>query len=338
MPDPRFYRREVQRTLADLAAMTGTRPAPRADAGLVISDIAQLDTAARGDIVYVGDKKLISAWRASACSACITTEALAPEATATCSVLIAEDPRAAFAAIASIFYPMTEALDGAVPIAPDAVIGKDVRLGSGVVIGAKARIADNVTIGANAVIGPGVEIGAGSIIGANVSIYYALVGARVILHPGVRIGQDGFGFVPTSQGLVKVPQLGRVIIEDEVEMGANTTVDRGTASDTVIGAGTKIDNLVQIGHNVVIGRNCIIVAQVGISGSCKLGNGVVLGGQVGLADHLELADGAQVGAQSGLMGNVGPGEVVLGTPAKPVRQFWREVAALSRLTKPKKGP
>ena len=161
MPDPRFYRREVPRTLADLAAMTGTRPAPGADAGLVISDIAQLDTAAGGDIVYVGDKKFISVWRASACSACITTEALARESPATCSVLIADDPRAAFAAIASIFYPMAEALDGATPIAPDAVIGKDVRLASGVVIGARARIADHVTIGANAVIGPGVEIGAG---------------------------------------------------------------------------------------------------------------------------------------------------------------------------------
>lgn len=338
MPDPRFYRREVPRTLADLAAMTGTRPAPGADAGLVISDIAQLDSAARGDIVYVESKEFIPAWRESACSACITTEALAPEAPSNCSVLIADNPRAAFAAVASIFYPMNEALDGSAPIAPDAVIGKDVRLASGVVIGAKATIADNVTIGANSVIGPGVEIGAGSVIGANVTIYYALVGARVILHPGVRIGQDGFGFVPTPKGLMKVPQLGRVIIEDDVEMGANTTVDRGTASDTIIGAGTKIDNMVQIGHNVVIGRSCVIVAQVGISGSCTLGNGVVLGGQVGVADHLEIADGAQVGAQSGLMRNVEAGEVVLGSPARPVRQFWREVAALSRLTKPKKGP
>lgn len=338
MPDPRFYRREVPRTLADLAAMTGIRPAPGADAGLLISDIAQLDDAARGDIVYVGDKEFVPAWRASLCSACITTESLASEAPASCSVLIADDPRVAFAAVASAFYPMKDALDASVPIAPDAVLGANVRLGSGVVIGAKARIGDNVRIGANSVLGPGVEIGADSQISANVTIYYALVGARVILHPGVRIGQDGFGFAPTPKGLTKVPQLGRVIIEDDVEIGANTTVDRGTAGDTIIGAGTKIDNLVQIGHNVVMGRSCVIVAQVGISGSCKLGNGVVLGGQVGLADHLELADGAQVGAQSGLIRNVGAGEVVMGSPARPVRQFWREVAALSRLTKPKKGP
>ncbi|MCA0202304.1 MAG: UDP-3-O-(3-hydroxymyristoyl)glucosamine N-acyltransferase, partial [Proteobacteria bacterium] len=191
---------------------------------------------------------------------------------------------------------------------------------------------------ANSVIGPGVEIGPDGAIGPNVTIFFALIGARVVLHPGVRIGQDGFGFAPTSQGLRKVPQLGRVIIHDDVEIGANTTIDRGAAADTLIGAGTKIDNLVQIGHNVTIGRSCVIVAQVGISGSCTLGDGVVLGGQVGLADHVKIADGAQVAAQSGLMRDVARGEVVMGSPAKPIRQFWREIGALSRLTKRNKGP
>lgn len=338
MPDPRFYRREGPRTLADLAAMTATRPVPGTDAGLLISDIGQLESAGAGDIAYVADPKFAEAWRTSACGACITTEALAKGAPNGCAVLIAADPRAAFAVVASSFYPLSEPLDYSTPIAPDASIGKNARFAPGVVVGAKASIGENVSIGANSVIGPGVVIGANSVIGANVTVSYALVGARVTFHPGVRVGQDGFGFAPTAAGLKKIPQLGRVVIEDDVEIGANSTIDRGTAGDTVIGAGTKIDNLVQIGHNVVIGRNCIIVAQVGISGSCTLGDGVVLGGQVGLADHVEIADGAQVAAQSGLMRNVARGEVVMGTPAKPIRQFWREIAALSRLTKRNKGP
>lgn len=338
MPDPRFYRREGPRSLADLAAMTGTRPAPGADAGLLISDVGQLETAGAGDIVYVAAKEFIPAWQASKCGACVTTDAFAKDAPGGCAVLIAGDPRVAFAAIAEAFYPLNEPSVNAAPIAPDATIGKNVRLAPGAVVGAKASIGDNVSIGANSVIGPGVVIGANSFVGANVTVFYALIGAKVILHPGVRIGQDGFGFAPTPMGLRKIPQLGRVIVHDDVEVGANTTIDRGAVGDTVIGAGTKIDNLVQIGHNVVIGRSCVIVAQVGISGSCTLGDGVVLGGQVGMADHVELADGAQVGAQSGVMRNVGRGEVVLGTPAKPVRQFWREIAALSRLTKRNKGP
>ena len=338
MPDPRFYRREAPRSLADLAAMTETRPAPGADAGLLVFDVGQIETAGPGEIVYVADKEFAAALSASSCSACITTEELAAHAPPRCAVLIAKDPRAAFAAVAAYFYPMGEPYDYATPIAPDAVIGQNVRFAPGVVIGSKARVGDNVSLGANSVIGPGVKIGADSVIGANVTVLYALVGKRVVMHPGVRVGQDGFGFVPTASGLRKVPQLGRVIIEDDVEIGANTTIDRGAAADTVIGAGTKIDNLVQIGHNVVIGRSCVIVAQVGISGSCTLGDGVVLGGQVGLADHLTVGSGAQVAAQSGLMRDVEPREVVMGSPAKPIRQFWREIAALSRLTKRNKGP
>jgi UDP-3-O-[3-hydroxymyristoyl] glucosamine N-acyltransferase len=267
MPDPRFYRREGPRTLADLAAMTGGRLASEADLAVPIADIGELATAGREDIVYVGEKSYLDAWRASACGACITTEALASFGPSGCAVLIVENPRAAFAAVAAAFYPSPPANTSAAAIASDAVIGKNVHLAPGVVIGPSAVVAGGSSIGANSVIGPGV-----------------LVGERCV------------------------------------------------------GAGTKIDNLVQIGHNVVIGRNCIIVAQVGISGSCKLGDGVVLGGQVGMADHIEVADGAQVGAQSGLMRNVGRREIVIGSPARPIRQFWREIAALSRLTKPNKGP
>jgi UDP-3-O-[3-hydroxymyristoyl] glucosamine N-acyltransferase len=338
MPDPRFYRREGPRTLADLAAMTGGRLASEADLAVPIADIGELATAGREDIVYVGEKSYLDAWRASACGACITTEALASFGPSGCAVLIVENPRAAFAAVAAAFYPSPPANTSAAAIASDAVIGKNVHLAPGVVIGPSAVVAGGSSIGANSVIGPGVMVGERCVIGPNVTLAYCLVGNDVVIHTGVRIGQDGFGFVPTAAGLAKIPQLGRVVVHDQVEIGANTTIDRGAFADTVIGAGTKIDNLVQIGHNVVIGRNCIIVAQVGISGSCKLGDGVVLGGQVGMADHIEVADGAQVGAQSGLMRNVGRREIVIGSPARPIRQFWREIAALSRLTKPNKGP
>lgn len=338
MPDPRFYRRAGPRTLADLAATTGARLVRGADAGRIVSDIARLEDATGEDIAYVAQPQYVAAWGASGCGACITTEALAGSAPASCAVLVGADPRAAFAAVAAAFYPPADTPVQTVPVDPGATIGKDVRLAPGVVVGPGAVIGDGARIGANTLVGPGVTVGAGAVIGPNVTLAYCLIGARAVIHAGVRIGQDGFGFVPTPGGLRKIPQLGRVVVHDDVEIGANTTIDRGALADTVIGAGTKIDNLVQIGHNVVMGRNCIVVAQVGISGSCTIGNGVVIGGQAGLAGHLTLADGVQVGAQSGLMRDVGRGEAVMGYPARPVRQFWREIAALSRLTRRNKGP
>ncbi len=212
-------------------------------------------------------------------------------------------------------------------------MGQGVVVAPGAVVGSCAEIGDGVHLGANAVIGPGVVLGEGCTIGPNVTVTHAIVGAQVRIAAGSQIGQDGFGFIPTKAGHLRVPQLGRVLIEDHVDIGANCAIDRGALSDTVIGAGTKIDNLVQIGHNVEIGRDCIIVSQVGISGSCRIGNGVVIGGQGGLADHVTIGDGAQVAAKSGIMRDIAPGDTVMGYPAKPIRQFWREVAALTRLTK-----
>ena len=200
-------------------------------------------------------------------------------------------------------------------------------MSAGAVIGAGTRI------GHGTFVGPGVVLGAGCVIGAHVTLSHCMIGRRALIHPGVRIGQDGFGFVPTSAGPVKIPQLGRVIIGDDVEIGANTTIDRGTLEDTVIGDGTKIDNLVQVGHNVEIGRGCIITSQVGISGSCRIGDGVVIGGQGGLADHVTVGAGAQIAAKTGVMRAIAPGEVVMGYPARPIRHFWREIAMVSRLTR-----
>ena len=180
-------------------------------------------------------------------------------------------------------------------------------------------------------VGKGVSIGPDSRIGAHASLSHAIIGARVYVYPGARIGQEGFGFATTKSGFLTIPQLGRVIIEDDVEVGANTTIDRGSTSDTVIGAGSRLDNQVQIGHNVRIGRCCVIVAQVGIAGSTVLEDFVQVGGQAALAGHLHIGRGAQIGAQSGVMADVDAGEILVGTPALPKRSFFKQVAILKRL-------
>ena len=334
MPDPRFFRRSGPFRLEELAARAGAAIAPGADGKRLIQDIALLETAGGGDIIYVAEQRYLPALATSHCGACVTSAVFAHAAPVGCAVIIARDPRSAFADIAAAFYPdSAHETSGADGVAAEARIGPDVTIHPRAVVEAGAEIGAGSVIGANAMIGSGVVIGAGCRIAANVTLTHCLLGERVIIHPGVQIGQDGFGFVSGPRGHRKIPQLGRVQIGDDVEIGANCTIDRGTADDTVIGAGTKIDNLVQIGHNVYIGKGCIIVAQVGISGSCRIGDGVVIGGQAGFADHVHVADRAQIAAKSGVMRDVGPGEVVMGYPAKPIRQFWRDIAALSRLTR-----
>jgi UDP-3-O-[3-hydroxymyristoyl] glucosamine N-acyltransferase len=210
------------------------------------------------------------------------------------------------------------------------------QIDAGAVIGAHAEIAADCHIGANAVIGEGVALGANCRIGANSTISHAILGSRVYIHPGVRIGQDGFGFAMGPAGHLKVPQLGRVVVHDDVEIGANTTIDRGAGPDTVIGAGCRIDKLVQIGHNVQLGRGCVLVAQTGISGSTKLGDFVITAGQAGLTGHLTIGSGARIAAQAGVMRDVAPGETVGGSPAVPVTQWLRQTALLGQLAQ-KKG-
>ncbi len=180
-------------------------------------------------------------------------------------------------------------------------------------------------------IGEGVVLGSDCRIGPQVSVSHALVGARVCLYPGARVGQDGFGFAITGEGLLSVPQLGRVILEDDVQVGANSTIDRGSAQDTVIGAGSRLDNLVQIGHNVRLGRCCVVVAQAGISGSTELEDFVVVAAQAGLTGHLRIGRQARIGAQAGVMADVPPGQDVVGSPSQPVRAFFRQVAILRRM-------
>jgi UDP-3-O-[3-hydroxymyristoyl] glucosamine N-acyltransferase len=248
---------------------------------------------------------------------------------------VTPEPYRGWARVAALFHPAPPAVpgihpsaivDGAASIDPSAEIGPLCVVEAGVEIGPRCRI------GPSAVIGNGVVLGADCRIGAQASLSHALLGARVYVYPGARIGQEGFGFAVTDAGFVTVPQLGRVILEDDVEVGANTTIDRGSAGDTVIGVGSRIDNLVQIGHNVVLGRCCIVVAQVGISGSTTLGDFVQVGGQAAMAGHLQIGDGAQIGAQAGVISDIEAGARMLGSPAQPSREFFRQVATLKKIS------
>jgi UDP-3-O-[3-hydroxymyristoyl] glucosamine N-acyltransferase len=331
--DPRFYDRAGPLSLAQVAEIAGGQLSLSAADGVVV-DVADLASATSTDLIYVRDDSFAPALATTKAGVCLTTPALAAAVPHTCKAITCDDPRAAYAKVAAALYPRTDAQwPTASQIAPDAQINPTAIVSAGVVIGAKARIGERVRLGANAAIGPGVSIDTDSVIAANVTITHAIIGSRVTIHPGVQIGQDGFGFAASPRGPLKVPQLGRVIIHDDVEIGANCTIDRGALSDTIIGRATKLDNLVQIAHNVVIGQACIIVSQAGIAGSAVIGDGVTIGPQVGVIDHINVGSGARIAGKSGVSRDVAPQETVMGYPAKPIRQFWREIAALARLTK-----
>ncbi|HUB94458.1 MAG TPA: UDP-3-O-(3-hydroxymyristoyl)glucosamine N-acyltransferase [Stellaceae bacterium] len=339
MADPRFFRLAGPFTVAEIAARTGAEIAGAADAARILVDVAPLGTAGPQHLSFLDNVKYAPALQATKAGAAFVHRDKAALAPASLTVLLTGNPYRAYALAAQAFYPDPPPVPG---IAPGAVVDPSARLGPGcaiepnAVIGAGAELGRNCLVGANAVIGPGCVLGNEVRVGANASLSHCILGERVRIYPGARIGQDGFGFAPDATVPVKVPQLGRVVIGDDVEVGANSTIDRGAGPDTVIGAGTMIDNLVQIGHNVEIGRCCVLVAQCGISGSTRLGDYVMIGGQGGLTGHLTIGAGARIAAQSGIMRDIAPGETVMGSPAVPIRDHHRQVLMMRRLAA-KKG-
>jgi len=283
---------------------------------------------------------------ATVAGACLTTPRFIDALPSRVSVLTVREPYRAFVEVARALFPdslrpssLFEASGAAAGahVHPSARLENGVIVDPGAVIGAGAEIGSGTVIGAGAAIGVKVRIGRDCAIGPNTSITHALIGDRVIIHPGCAIGQDGFGFVRGPRGAHKIPQVGRVIIQDDVEIGANCAVDRGAIRDTVIGEGSKIDNLVQIAHNVSIGRHCLLAGQVGISGSTTVWDGVIMGGQVGVADHLTVGAGAMLGAKAGVLNNVPPGTRWAGYPARAGKQWLREVATLARIARESRG-
>jgi UDP-3-O-[3-hydroxymyristoyl] glucosamine N-acyltransferase len=338
MADPRFFRVAGPFTAGELAVLTSTEIGGAADRDLRLDDVAPLDTAGPSHLSFLSNTKYTDALGQSKAGAAFVHPGLADRAPQSMTLLITPKPYLAFAKASTAFYPRNRPMSG---VAATAVIDATARLGEGVSIGHHVVIEAGVEIGAGTQIGPnsviyeGVSIGRDCKVGANVTVSHCLMGNRVTLYPGARIGQDGFGFAPDPTGHVKVPQLGRVVIGDDVEIGANTTIDRGAGPDTVIGTGSMIDNLVQIGHNVVLGRGCVLVSQTGISGSTKLGDFVMVGGQAGLAGHLSIGAGAQIGSKSGVMRDIAPGARVGGIPAVSAVQWHRQTTILDRMAKKK---
>jgi UDP-3-O-[3-hydroxymyristoyl] glucosamine N-acyltransferase len=334
MSDTRFFRATGPFPLSYIADRIGAEP-PLADLrDTLIYDVGALETARQGDLSLFCDPRYSHALAETHASAILTSPALAERVPAGHCLLFAPEPRLAFARAGHLLYPpepLAPGLAASAQIHPSASVGAGSQIDAGVIIGPEARIGERCHIAGHAVIGAGVVLGDDCRIGANTNIGNALIGARVEIASCVSIGGRGFGFVAEARGLLRVLQIGRVIIEDDVEIGANCAIDRGATGDTVIGAGTVIDNLVQIGHNVRLGRSCVLSGQVGIAGSTVLGDRVMVGGQAAISDHLTIGSDARIAGKSGVMRDVEPGGKVGGYPAVPVRQWHRQTAGLLSL-------
>jgi UDP-3-O-[3-hydroxymyristoyl] glucosamine N-acyltransferase len=334
--DRRFFNRSGPYPLAVVAETAcGTAP----DRELLLKGVAPLQTAGPNEVSFLDNRRYASALEQTLAGAVIVHPDMRTLVPAASVPIVTTEPYAGWARVAALFHPPPPISPGIHPsaiVAEDALIDPSAEVGPLCVIEAGAAIGSGCRLGPCAVIGSGVVVGRDCRIGAHVSLSHALLGSRVYVYPGARIGQEGFGFAIIKTGFLTVPQLGRAILEDDVEVGANTTIDRGSGRDTVIGAGSRLDNLVQIAHNVVLGRCCVIVAQVGIAGSTVLEDFVQIGGQAGIAGHLRIGQGAQVGAQAGVISDLPSSVTVLGSPAFPKQEFFRQMATLAQLARKQK--
>ena len=327
MPDTRFFQTLPERTVDDLAAAVGGRVVRGGER--VISGVAPLARAESGDLTFLSDRRMKAALAQTRAGAVLLSETLVDQAPPEAAVIVSTEVQAAWARVADLLYrpysidlsatPGAWLEDDSVIVEPGVVLGQGVSIGRG------------TRIGANTVIGPGVQIGRDCQIGALVSLSHALIGDRVRILAGARIGEAGFGAAPSKAGPVDIPQLGRVILQDGVTVGANTCIDRATVGETLIGQGTKLDNLVQIGHGSRVGRHTIVAGQAGLAGSTRVGDHVMLGGQVGTAGHITIGDRAVATAQTGIARSVDPGKTISGSPEMDSALWKRNYILLKEL-------
>jgi UDP-3-O-[3-hydroxymyristoyl] glucosamine N-acyltransferase len=335
MPDPRFFKTSPAIDLKSLCDRTGAELVDPALSSKMIHDVAPLHTATSDQVSFLDNLKYRDALKTSNAGACFVHESERQYVPAHTVALVTLNPYRSYALAAQYFYPapkLQAVRASTTVIHPTAKIHDTVAIHDYAVICEGVEIGEGCEIHPHAVIGDHVVIGKNVSVGAHAHVSYAIIGDDVVVYSGCRIGQDGFGFAIDAKGFVKVPQLGRVVIEGHSEIGANTTIDRGALNDTVIGAGTWIDNMVQVAHNVRIGKGCVIAAQVGISGSTEVGNYVMIGGQAGIAGHLKIGDRAKIAAKSGVTRDVPAGEEWMGYPATTMKKYLRQVATLARLT------
>ena len=338
MPDSRFYKNKGPFTLKQISDFLGIPLSFGDDLNQKISDVATLQTATTNDLACYHNYKYQDALQTTKAAVCIIAEDLVDHRPGHLPVFISKTPYRDYAKVLGLFY---QDVQPACEIASTAIIAPTAKIAPGCTIGHYAVIEDGVEIGENSVIGSHTVVAANCVIGSNckidshVSICHALIGSHVGIKTGARIGQRGFGFDMDAKGHIPVPQLGRVIIEDYVDIGANTTIDRGSNADTQIKKGARIDNQVMVAHNVIIGEHSVLVAQVGIAGSTTLGKFVIAAGQVGIAGHLTIGDGVQIAAKAGLLRDVEAGAKIAGYPAVPIREHFKQVAILSKLASTK---
>ncbi len=336
MEHPGFIKREGPFTLAEVADAVGAEIEAGYDTAKTVNDVRALDEAGPEHLTFIDNRKYLPLLADCKAGGCLIAPAFRDRLPAAVTPLALASVYRGFGLAMQLFYadamrPKAAAAGADKLIDPSAVLEPGAEVEPGAVVGPEAEIGRGTRVAAGAVIGYRCRVGRDCYVGPCAALTHALIGNRVIIHAGVRIGQDGFGFAMGAGGHLKVPQIGRVIVQDDVEIGANSCVDRGALKDTVIGEGTKIDNLVQIGHNAVVGRHCIIVGQVGIAGSAQLGDFVVVGGQGGVAGHVKVGQGAQIAGASHVKDDVAAGERLIGTPAVPIRDWMRGQLALQRL-------